>query len=159
MMQFRFHVAFQRACSIIFQNWRKLIMPILFTGLLFGACNIALDMIMHNSIFAYAAVRMLFLLLPVVIFLLEAGLINFLLHFFEKNERAWRSLAEVFFWKRLRGLLGVFLWIVLTFAVFAPLLVQLIKLFFSKDYALYTLIGMLILFLPPGKYPAACGVQ
>jgi hypothetical protein len=145
ILKLRFYVAFQWACSIVFQNWRKLIMPILFTGLLFGACNIAFDIIMHNSIFAYAAVRMLFLLIPVVIFLLEAGLINFLLHFFEKNKGTWRSLAEVFFWKRLRRLLGVFLWIVLTFACFMPLLVQLLKPFFNMDYALYTLIGMLIL--------------
>jgi hypothetical protein len=145
MIQLRFYVAFQRACSIIFRNWRKLIMPILFTGFLYGACNIALDVIMHNSIFACVAGRMLLPLILVVIFLLEAGLINFLLHFFEKNEGAWRSLAEVFFWKRLRRLLGVLLWIVLAVAFFAPLLGQAIKPLFKMDDANYSLIWVLVL--------------
>jgi hypothetical protein len=103
---------------------------------------------MHSGIITYAAGRMLFLLIPVVIFLLEAGSINFLLHFFEKNEGAWRSLAEVFFWKRLRRLLGVFLWTVLTVAIFVPLLVRLIRPILNMGYEFYALIGMVLILLP-----------
>ena len=64
---------------------------------------------MYRGLYANVVGIIIFLSLPAIMFLLEAGLINFYLQFVKGKEGTWRDLGEVFLWKRLRRLFSVFL--------------------------------------------------
>lgn len=112
-----FLTAFQNACRLYFQSWRRLALPIFCIGLLSGICLVIDTEIMHHST-SNPLTRFISLVSPLaVIFLLEAGLINCLQQFFRGKENEWKSLLEVFFWKRLTRLLSILMWLCLFFVI------------------------------------------
>jgi len=107
MKDLMFFLAFKNAFRILSQNWRKLVVPGFCNALILWVCLVVVrDVASHHRGTSIETRSLLFLLILVVAFLMEAGLVNLLRQFFQNRDGGWRNILEVFSWRLLSRLLA-----------------------------------------------------
>ena len=108
--EYNFYTAFRNACCLYWKNWRAFALPNLCMALLFFVWWKSAQGIMHHKMITQPAGRILFLLSPPILFLLQAAWVNFFLQFFNGKKGLWKNIGEIFCRKRLCRLLVVLAW-------------------------------------------------
>ena len=107
-----FFIASKDAFRLYIQGWRKLLLPGFCIAVALWFCLVAMmELVAHHWGGDIETRSFLILSILAAVFLLEAGLINFLRQVFQNEDGGWRNVLEVFSKKRLIRLLAVLIWL------------------------------------------------